>query len=46
MYLCVKNKSQPKGYTIMKMTAEALRQKVGQFFFPAVFINDTEENIQ
>ncbi|WP_316633041.1 glycoside hydrolase family 3 N-terminal domain-containing protein [uncultured Flavobacterium sp.] len=30
----------------MKMTAEALRQKVGQFFFPAVFINDTEENIQ
>jgi len=30
----------------MKITAEALRQKVGQFFFPAVFINDTEENIQ
>ena len=30
----------------MKMTDEALRQKVGQFFFPAVFINDTEENIQ
>ena len=30
----------------MKMTAQALRQKVGQFFFPAVFINDTEENIQ
>ncbi|MEO8238348.1 MAG: glycoside hydrolase family 3 N-terminal domain-containing protein [Flavobacterium sp.] len=30
----------------MKMTAEALKQKVGQFFFPAVFINDTEENIQ
>jgi len=30
----------------MKMTAEALRQKIGQFFFPAVFINDTEENIQ
>lgn len=30
----------------MKMTAEALIQKVGQFFFPAVFINDTEENIQ
>jgi beta-glucosidase-like glycosyl hydrolase len=28
---------------IMKMTAE---QKIGQFFFPAVFINDTEENIQ
>lgn len=28
------------------MTAETLRQKVGQFFFPAVFINDTEENIQ
>ena len=23
-----------------------LEQKVGQFFFPAVFINDTEENIQ
>ncbi|MEL1256128.1 glycoside hydrolase family 3 N-terminal domain-containing protein [Flavobacterium sp. DGU38] len=30
----------------MKTTAEALRQKIGQFFFPAVFINDTEENIQ
>lgn len=30
----------------MKMTAEALKHKVGQFFFPAVFINDTEENIQ
>ncbi|PWB21689.1 glycoside hydrolase family 3 protein, partial [Flavobacterium sp. HTF] len=30
----------------MKMTAEALKQRVGQFFFPAVFINDTEENIQ
>jgi beta-N-acetylhexosaminidase len=30
----------------MKITAEALRQKIGQFFFPAVFINDTEENIQ
>lgn len=30
----------------MKMTAEALKQKVGQFFFPAVFINDNEENIQ
>ncbi|MFZ0598629.1 MAG: glycoside hydrolase family 3 protein, partial [Flavobacterium sp.] len=30
----------------MKMTAQALKQKVGQFFFPAVFINDTEENIQ
>jgi beta-N-acetylhexosaminidase len=30
----------------MKMTAEALRQQIGQFFFPAVFINDTEENIQ
>jgi beta-glucosidase-like glycosyl hydrolase len=30
----------------MKITAEALKQKVGQFFFPAVFINDTEENIQ
>ncbi|MGO4773593.1 glycoside hydrolase family 3 protein [Flavobacterium sp. W22_SRS_FK3] len=28
------------------MTAEALRQRIGQFFFPAVFINDTEENIQ
>lgn len=23
-----------------------LQQKIGQFFFPAVFINDTEENIQ
>lgn len=30
----------------MIITAEALKQKVGQFFFPAVFINDTEENIQ
>jgi beta-N-acetylhexosaminidase len=30
----------------MKMTAQALEKKVGQFFFPAVFINDTEENIQ
>ncbi|PXY40541.1 glycoside hydrolase [Flavobacterium cheongpyeongense] len=30
----------------MKMTAEALRQSIGQFFFPAVFINDTEENIR
>ena len=30
----------------MKITAEALKQKIGQFFFPAVFINDTEENIQ
>ncbi|GGF24613.1 glycoside hydrolase family 3 protein [Flavobacterium limi] len=30
----------------MKMTAEALRQRIGQFFFPAVFINDTQENIQ
>ena len=30
----------------MKMTAEALRQRIGQFFFPAVFINDIEENIQ
>ncbi|WP_281234792.1 glycoside hydrolase family 3 protein [Flavobacterium gelatinilyticum] len=30
----------------MKMTAEALRHRIGQFFFPAVFINDTEENIQ
>jgi beta-N-acetylhexosaminidase len=28
------------------MKAQALKQKVGQFFFPAVFINDTEENIQ
>ena len=35
-----------KDFIIMKMTAQALRQKVGQFFFPAVFINDTEENIQ
>jgi beta-N-acetylhexosaminidase len=31
---------------MMKMTAQALEKKVGQFFFPAVFINDTEENIQ
>jgi hypothetical protein len=23
-----------------------LEHKIGQFFFPAVFINDTEENIQ
>ena len=23
-----------------------LEQKIGQFFFPAVFINDSEENIQ
>ncbi|KAF2516616.1 glycoside hydrolase family 3 protein [Flavobacterium foetidum] len=30
----------------MKITAEALRQRIGQFFFPAVFINDNEENIQ
>nr|WP_029268537.1 glycoside hydrolase family 3 N-terminal domain-containing protein [Flavobacterium sp. KJJ] len=30
----------------MKMTTQDLKQKVGQFFFPAVFINDTEENIQ
>ncbi|WP_347053312.1 glycoside hydrolase family 3 protein [Flavobacterium olei] len=30
----------------MKITAEELRKKIGQFFFPAVFINDTEENIQ
>jgi beta-N-acetylhexosaminidase len=30
----------------MTMTAEALRHKIGQFFFPAVFINDTEENIE
>jgi beta-N-acetylhexosaminidase len=28
------------------MTTQTLAQKVGQFFFPAVFINDTEENIQ
>lgn len=35
-----------KDFIIMKMTAEALKQKVGQFFFPAVFINDNEENIQ
>ena len=35
-----------KDFIIMKITAEALRQKIGQFFFPAVFINDTEENIQ
>jgi len=31
---------------MMKMTAQALEKKMGQFFFPAVFINDTEENIQ
>lgn len=30
----------------MNITAQTLKQKVGQFFFPAVFINDTEENIQ
>lgn len=30
-------------HKILKMTLE---QKIGQFFFPAVFINDTEENIQ
>ena len=30
-------------YHYFKMTLE---QKIGQFFFPAVFINDTEENIQ
>jgi len=35
-----------KDFIIMKITAEALRQRIGQFFFPAVFINDTEENIQ
>jgi beta-N-acetylhexosaminidase len=28
------------------MKNQTLIQKVGQFFFPAVFINDTEENIQ
>ncbi|WP_431244525.1 hypothetical protein ACQ9BO_09580 [Flavobacterium sp. P21] len=30
----------------MKITEQALRQRIGQFFFPAVFMNDTEENIQ
>lgn len=35
-----------KDFTIMNITAQTLKQKVGQFFFPAVFINDTEENIQ
>lgn len=35
-----------KDFIIMKITAQALRQRIGQFFFPAVFINDTEENIQ
>jgi beta-N-acetylhexosaminidase len=30
----------------MKMNNQTLTQKIGQFFFPAVFINDTEENIQ
>ncbi len=35
-----------KAFIIMKITDEALRQRIGQFFFPAVFINDTEENIQ
>jgi beta-glucosidase-like glycosyl hydrolase len=28
------------------MNQMTLEQKIGQFFFPAVFINDTEENIQ
>ena len=28
------------------MNKMTLEQKIGQFFFPAVFINDTEENIQ
>ena len=28
------------------MNNMTLEQKIGQFFFPAVFINDTEENIQ
>ena len=30
----------------MNKIPQTLQQKVGQFFFPAVFINDTEENIQ
>lgn len=30
----------------MKNGSLTLEQKIGQFFFPAVFINDTEENIQ
>ncbi|MBK0370151.1 glycoside hydrolase family 3 protein [Flavobacterium agrisoli] len=30
----------------MKTSTLSIQEKVGQFFFPAVFINDTEENIQ
>ncbi|WP_281637960.1 glycoside hydrolase family 3 protein [Flavobacterium marginilacus] len=30
----------------LNMQTMTLEQKIGQFFFPAVFINDTEENIQ
>ena len=30
----------------MNKIPQTVQQKVGQFFFPAVFINDTEENIQ
>ena len=30
----------------MNKSTMTLEQKIGQFFFPAVFINDTEENIQ
>lgn len=30
----------------MNKLTMTLEQKIGQFFFPAVFINDTEENIQ
>ena len=29
-----------------QLNSMTLEQKIGQFFFPAVFINDTEENIQ
>ncbi|WP_348822512.1 glycoside hydrolase family 3 protein [Flavobacterium aestuarii] len=30
----------------LNLQTMTLEQKIGQFFFPAVFINDTEENIQ
>lgn len=33
-------------YFVFKLKDMTLEQKIGQFFFPAVFINDTEENIQ
>jgi beta-N-acetylhexosaminidase len=45
--ICVKKTSDwhfiVKKIYFFEMTLE---QKIGQFFFPAVFINDTEENIQ